>query len=100
MNTLLFANATTYPNIATFLGLNGIIFADSQPGATADVKITNAIGALPAAGGIIDARGLQGAQTISAQILINKPIVLYLGNATYTVASSVGANDRDWETGA
>ncbi|PYV15815.1 MAG: hypothetical protein DMG21_13790, partial [Acidobacteria bacterium] len=46
--------------------LNNVRYASAFPGATAGVKIANCIADLPASGGVCDARGLEGAQTIAA----------------------------------
>lgn len=57
-------------------------------GADAGAKIEAAIADLPAGGGTVDARGLEGAQTISENIFsgITKPVKLLLGCGTYTVS--------------
>lgn len=61
------------------------------PGASADIRIQAAIDALPAAGGVVDARGLTGAQTISATISITgKRISVLLGNTILT-STAVGS---------
>ncbi|MGH9579518.1 MAG: hypothetical protein ACRD2R_00880, partial [Terriglobales bacterium] len=46
---------------------------------------------LPATGGTADARGLEGAQTISSDpfVSVTKPVVLLLGAATYSVTANV-----------
>jgi hypothetical protein len=62
--------------------LNNIRFADQFPGATADAKIVNCIADLPAAGGVCDASGIQGRQTLAGQITITKPVKLLLGAVT------------------
>ncbi|MBI1940126.1 MAG: hypothetical protein HYS33_01310, partial [Acidobacteria bacterium] len=69
--------------------LNNIRFADQFPGADAGEKIANCIADLPATGGTCDARGLEGAQTISSTLTIDKPINLLLGAASYTLSSGV-----------
>jgi parallel beta-helix repeat protein len=65
--------------------LNKIRFADQFPGADAGAKIAAAIADLPSTGGTVDARGLEGAQNVSTPLVINKPVRLLLGSATYTL---------------
>jgi len=57
-------------------------------GATAGAKMIAAIADLPSAGGIVDARGLEGAQIISADMFsgVTKPVNLLLGHATFTLS--------------
>ncbi|MGA9977917.1 MAG: hypothetical protein WBQ08_04725 [Candidatus Sulfotelmatobacter sp.] len=57
-----------------------IKYAEQQPGATADVQITNCIAALPAYGGICDARSFGAtSQTIANPILVGvSPQRIYL----------------------
>src|SRR5690349_13931320 len=47
---------------------HGRIYADAQAGATADAKLTNAIGLCPTAGCVVDAVGISGSQTIAATV--------------------------------
>lgn len=56
----------------------------------ASARIAAAITDLPATGGTVDATGLEGAQTINADIFNNvtKPIVVKLGAGTYTVSTT------------
>jgi parallel beta-helix repeat protein len=67
--------------------LSNVRFADQFPGATADAKIANCIADLPAAGGVCDARGIQGTQTLAGQITISKPVKLLLGAVTLSYGS-------------
>ncbi len=74
----------------TIKALNKVRFADQYAGGSADAKITACIADLPTTGGICDARGLEGNQTISASVTLGsstKTVVLLLGNGIY--ASSV-----------
>jgi hypothetical protein len=69
------------------------IDASVQAGADEGAKIIAAYGALPAAGGTIDARGLSGAQTFASSgdvlsQLISKPVNLLLGASTITVPTT------------
>jgi hypothetical protein len=68
-----------------------VIRADLMPGADAGAKITAAIAALPATGGTVDARGLEGAQTISQNIFsgVTKPVRLLLGAAVYQMTAGM-----------
>src|SRR3984957_15706368 len=70
-----------------------IQFADQFPGADACIQIQNAIAALPVNGGEVDARGLLGFLTCSANPfarILNKPgesVHLYLAaGSTYTTS--------------
>lgn len=53
-------------------------------GSTADAWIAAAIAQLPSSGGLIDARSLQGAQTLAALVTVPNGVTLQLGAATYT----------------
>jgi hypothetical protein len=70
-------------------GPNPTVYPQWFPGANAGVKIIAAIAALPTTGGIIDARGLEGSQTISNDMFIGvtKPVTLLLGAATFAMSS-------------
>lgn len=58
-----------------------------QVGADLGVKITNAIAALPATGGIVDLQMLSGPQTIPSKVSITKAnVTLLFGSATYTLS--------------
>lgn len=75
--------------------LNNIRFADQFPGADAGAKIAACIADLPSTGGTCDARGLEGAQTISATVTITTANVKILfGAATYTISASPGFDIR------
>ena len=58
--------------------------ADLSPGADAAAKISAAIGSLPASGGVVDARGLGGAQTLNSDMFAGtlKPGILLLSPST------------------
>lgn len=58
------------------------------PGSTAGAKIAACITALPSAGGIADARGITGAQTISQNMFSSAtmPVQLLMGCGTYTIS--------------
>src|SRR3990167_908538 len=71
--------------------IDNVHFCAQYAGATADLKMTAAIAAVPATGGTVDCRGLEGAQTISATVTINKPINLLLGGATFTSSANSSA---------
>src|SRR5947207_3985738 len=57
-----FAQTVSYP----VANLNNIRYVSAFAGATAGAKIAACLADLPASGGVCDARGLPGAQTISA----------------------------------
>jgi hypothetical protein len=72
--------------------LNGVCMADRKAGADAGAKIAACYSGLPAGGGIIDARGLTGAQTISTDITASwaKNVHLILADgATYTLTTGL-----------
>jgi hypothetical protein len=62
------------------------------PGGDAGTKIRNAIQALPAAGGVVDARGFSGTVPINgnlaAGIPATKAVTVLLGTATFVLAST------------
>ncbi|MBI1956753.1 MAG: hypothetical protein HYS38_10195 [Acidobacteria bacterium] len=66
--------------------INSIRYADQFAGADAGAKIAAAIADLPSTGGTVDARGLEGAQSLGA-LAIDKPVVLLLGAGTYSFTS-------------
>ena len=63
-------------------------FADQFTGADAGAKIAAAIADLPATGGTVDARGLEGAQTVSATVTIPTNATVILGAETLTGGAS------------
>jgi hypothetical protein len=69
--------------------LNTVLYADQFPGSTADAQIAAALAALPSTGGIVDARGLTGAQSCSANPFASYTGsgVLLLGAATFTCSA-------------
>jgi hypothetical protein len=81
--------------------LNGIRYAPAYPGADACAEINAANSAAVAAGGgIVDARGFQGAQTCAAGIKVggsnsstSQNVELLVGRATFTLPSIVVYND-------
>ena len=58
--------------------------SDKYAGADAGAKTIACIGDLPSTGGVADARGFEGAQTISTTISITKTVKLMLGCATWS----------------
>jgi len=70
--------------------LNGIPLAHLYPGNDAGAKIIACIAALPATGGICDARGLEDAQAINVNIFagVVKPVRLqFTPSATFTLST-------------
>ena len=63
-------------------------------GADAGAKIAAAIADLPSTGGTVDARGLEGAQTISSDMFggITKPVTLLLGATTLSLSATQTVN--------
>jgi hypothetical protein len=67
----------------------GAILADIQPGSDMGAKINAAIALLPAGGGIVDARGLTGFQTLSTAVTIPANSQLLLGPAVITQSAMI-----------
>lgn len=88
----------TFTGIVSAPNVNNIRYANQFAGADAGIKIEAAMADLPATGGIVDARGLEGAQTISVTINFIKPTKLILGAATYTYSGT--ANAIQFEVGS
>ncbi|MBI1748513.1 MAG: hypothetical protein HYR55_18290 [Acidobacteria bacterium] len=68
--------------------LNNIRYANQFTGVNAGQQIQACIDDLPSTGGICDARGFVGNQTISNALTVGtstKPVVLYLGLGTYII---------------
>lgn len=66
-----------------------VVFADAYPGSDAGAQIAAAIAALPATGGVVDARGLTGPRTISNNFLsgVAKPVTILFGAGIFTTAN-------------
>ncbi|MEK9186452.1 MAG: hypothetical protein AAB885_02585, partial [Patescibacteria group bacterium] len=75
-------------NNASFKGINNIRLVNSFSGADAGAKIANCISDIPSTGGICDARGFEGSQTISSTITVNKPVTILLGKATFSASAA------------
>jgi hypothetical protein len=74
------------PGAASHTSINNVIYADTQPGVTADAKINACIAALPGNGGICDARGFGStSQTIAAKVIVgtnSKTVTLRIDRTT------------------
>jgi|SRR6185503_7899109 len=70
--------------------LNNIRYCNEFTGANASAKILACIAALPATGGVADARGMEGAQATTTTITANKPVNLLLGATTLTIGANPG----------
>ena len=72
-------------------GLGALLRANEYPGGDAGSKIQACIAALPANGGTCDARGIEGAPTISSDPFqgVTKSGVLILGAGTYNVSATI-----------
>jgi hypothetical protein len=59
-------------------------------GATFSAKVIAAIADLPSTGGTVDARGLEGPQTVDADMFagVTKPVTVLLGDATFAVSDT------------
>ncbi len=79
--------------------LNNVCIAAFQPGADAGAKITTCEATLPAGGGIVDARGLTGNQTLSS-LAVTKGAVIWLGCGVYDVTSPINMANLGFLSGA
>lgn len=75
------------------LDLNAVRKADQFSGADAGAKIASAIADLPATGGIVDARGLEGAQTMASNVTIDAKVRVLLGAVTLSGAGRFLVNE-------
>lgn len=72
---------------ATIMSDNKVQKCNAFSGANAGAKIVACIAALPSTGGTADARGLEGAQTLTNFWSgVTKPVTVLLGAGTYTTA--------------
>lgn len=73
------------------VGDGKVRYADQFAGADVGAQMAAAIADLPADGGTVDARGLEGAQTISTDFGagVSKPVRILWGAATFTVYTSL-----------
>src|SRR4030095_4070228 len=72
--------------------IDNVKHAAGFDGADFGEKVYNALLALPASGGVVDARGLIGAQVMNTTITIPVGVSLLLGNVTLTSGSSPAFN--------
>ncbi len=85
------------PNTGAFTTLsvqttNGIPNPARYPQSDPCAQINAAIGALPAAGGTVDARGFAPGQTCNATLTANKPVTILFGAGTWTFNGNPGIN--------
>ena len=85
------------PNSGAFTTLNvqttnGIPSPSHFPQGDPCAQINAAIGALPAAGGTVDARGFAPGQTCNAVLTANKPVTILFGAGTWTFNGNPGIN--------
>ena len=83
------------PNSGNFTTLsvqttNGIPNPSKFPQSDPCAQINAAIGALPAAGGTIDARGFAPGQTCNSTLTANKPVVILFGAGVWTFNGNPG----------
>jgi hypothetical protein len=72
--------------------ISAVRYAQQFPGPNAGAKIAAAIADLPVTGGTVDARGFEGAQTITSTIVIHANTILECGGANATF-NYTGAGD-------
>jgi hypothetical protein len=75
--------------IQSFLG-TAYVNASDFTGSDIGAKINTAVAALPAAGGVIDCRGLTGAQSAAATITLSKQIALLLPMGSIQLLANPG----------
>ena len=83
---------------AAFATQGGMIYAAGYPGANWGAKVTAALADVPASGGVVDARGLTGNQSLSSDLMISKrnttillgPMNLSMGSNRFLI--SAGTN--------
>ena len=85
------------PNTGAFTTLtvqttNGIPSPANFPQSDPCAQINAAIGALPAAGGTVDARGFAPGQTCNATLTANKPVTILFGAGNWTFNGNPGIN--------
>ena len=85
------------PNSGNFTTLtvqttNGIPSPANFPQSDPCAQINAAIGALPAAGGTVDARGFAPGQTCNATLTANKPVTILFGAGTWIFDGNPGIN--------
>lgn len=85
------------PNSGNFTTLtvqstNGIPTPTNSPATDPCAQINAAIGALPPAGGTVDARGFAPGETCNTVLQINKPVTLQLGAGEWVLNGSPGIN--------
>ncbi|MBI4458520.1 MAG: hypothetical protein HY648_00500, partial [Acidobacteria bacterium] len=70
--------------------INNIRFADQFPGANAAAKIAAALADLPSTGGVVDARGFTGNQTLSGFTVTKANVhILFNPGAAWTITGSI-----------
>ncbi len=93
----------THPGAASHTSINNVIYADTQPGVTADAKINACISALPANGGICDARGFGSTlQTIAAKVTVgtnSKTVTLRVDRTTTFHCTIINGTDPCFDLG-
>ena len=62
--------------------INNVRMVDAFSGANWGAKVAACVADLPATGGTCDARGLEGAQTLTSTLTLSKPVKLIIGKTT------------------
>ncbi len=78
----------TWTGYRTSSPSNVVLWAASYPGVDGCAQIAAAQAATPAAGGIVDARGITGAQACASTISSKGNAAVIFGNVTFTVTAS------------
>ena len=66
--------------------INNVRMVDAFSGADWGAKVAACVADLPATGGTCDARGLEGAQTLTSTLTLSKPVKLIIGKTTVDMA--------------
>ena len=85
-------NSTDTFNSSIFISTGYIILSINSNGANLGEKILNGINALPSTGGVVDARGFTGAQTIHDFVSVTKKVTVLIGVSTITLTGTSGGN--------
>jgi hypothetical protein len=77
-------SSSAFFRISVSKTVGDVEICDLFPGDDAGAKINACIAALPANGGMADARGFKGEQFLGAVVTLDKPVILWLGASTFT----------------
>lgn len=82
------------PNGAAGLQSSAVVYADLQFGGDWCARINAAINLLPSTGGVVDARGLTGAQSCAGGLTLPSNVIVFAGAATVTQSAGITMSDN------